>query len=123
MKKFIQHHPNCDLSNIPDNLIYINVFDWSPDWKISVKESGKERPVTHEMLIDPFFALVYQMPYSLESNYFSKSYDKKGGKMNHMFKVQAVTGCDPIEVTVTDRFGRTYTETLERPKPLTTDMP
>jgi hypothetical protein len=116
IQTFISHHPTCDLSNIPDNQIYINVFDWSPDWKVTVKEGGEERTVTHEMLIDPYFALIYQMPYSLESNYYSKSYNRSGGKMNHMFKVQATTDNQPIVVTVTDHFGRTYTETVERPK-------
>jgi hypothetical protein len=121
MQKFIEHYPTCDLSNIDDNLIYINVFDWAPDWKVSVKENGKELVVKHKMLVEPYLALTYEAPRSLALNTFSADYKRKG-KRNHMFVAKASTANAPIEITVTDRFGRTWTENMERPKAFTTTM-
>ena len=34
----------------------------------------------------------------------------------HMFRVQASSASSTLTITVTDRFGNTYTETMTRPK-------
>jgi hypothetical protein len=121
MRTFVEHYPTCDLSDIPDNLVYINVFDWSPDWKVSVKENGKELVVKHKMLIEPFYAVLYEAPRTVANNSFPNDYPRRA-KKNHMFLVHAKTADAPIEITVTDHFGRTYTETMERPKAFSPSM-
>ena len=37
-------------------------------------------------------------------------------KMGHLFSVQASDPSSTLHITVTDRFGRVYTETMKRPK-------
>ncbi|MCF0174442.1 MAG: calcineurin-like phosphoesterase C-terminal domain-containing protein [Bacteroidales bacterium] len=112
-QKLVEKYPaRGEILDIPDNMVYINVFDWAPDWKITVTENGKELPVVHERVEDPMLTLAYQLP---------KITDKVPEKfastrLNHMFTVQASEAESTLIITVTDRFGRTHTETMVRPK-------
>jgi hypothetical protein len=120
MQKFIAHYPKRDLSDVPDNQVYLNVFDWAPDWTISVKENGVELPVTHEILEDPFYTISFHMPITTSRDSYPSNYAK--ATVNHMFKIQANTATAPLDITVTDHFGRVYTEHMERPKAFSTSM-
>lgn len=118
-KKFIEHYPHRDFSNIDDNLVYINIWDWAPDWKVSVTENGKPLKVLHERLEDPLYARSYHFVKTSNGNY-PASYEKS--LINHMFMVRASKPNSTIEIKVTDHFGRVYREKMIRPKAFTTDM-
>jgi hypothetical protein len=120
MQRFIEHYPARDLSNVGDNEIYINVFDWSPDWTVTVTENGKQLSVTHEMLEEPFYTISYDFPRATRSGNYPDS--DKSKKMNHMFRAVAATADLPVTITVTDHFGRTFTEIMQRPKTFSPEM-
>lgn len=100
------------------NLVYINVWDYDPSWTISVKEKGKSLAVTQFTAKDPLYLAVYEA----EEHNLGYSISYPGGTTDHLFKVQASAPDTPLEITVTDRFGRTYTETMTRPKPFSFDI-
>jgi hypothetical protein len=43
-------------------------------------------------------------------------------KTAHLFKVKASSASSTLEIKVTDRFGKTYSETMKRPKAFSYDM-
>jgi hypothetical protein len=44
------------------------------------------------------------------------------GNTAHMFKAAASSAVSTLEITVTDRFGNIYSETMTRPKEFTTSI-
>lgn len=100
------------------NQVLINVWDYDPQWKVSVTENGRELPVTRlKDAKDPLYIAVYEA-YEHEHGY-SVSYP--GGATSHIFSVTASSPNSTLEISVTDRFGRTYSETMSRPKPFAPD--
>ena len=95
------------------NEVLLNVWDWDPSWEISVTENGRELPVTRLTDVkDPLYLAVYEA-YEYEHGY-SVSYP--AGGTDHIFSVTASSPTSTLEISVTDRFGRTSTETMTRPK-------
>ncbi len=102
-------------SGAPENSIWINVFNYDPQWKVSVKENGRELEVRREFLKDPLYnAAVY------ETKVGKGTYKVKPN--NHMFSAQAASATSDVEITVTDRFGRTFSQILKRPSYFGKDM-
>lgn len=97
-----------------DNYVYVNVWDYDPEWTVSVteKESGKTLEVKRVTICDPLFLIAYSAKrYNAGKNpSFSPFWT------NHMFVVQASSATSTLLVTVKDRFGRTYSQTMTRPK-------
>ena len=101
------------------NEVYINVWNWDPAWTVEVTENGA--PLTVSQIIsgekDPLHLIAYT----------AKRLNKNGAlsfptnQTNHLFKVTASGPSTTLEIKVTDRFGKVYTETMTRPKPFTTD--
>lgn len=99
------------------NYVYLNIWDYDPSWKISVKENGRTLRWTQFTAKEPLYLATYEAEeYNLG---YSVSYP--GGTTSHLFQVQASAPDTPLEITVTDRFGRVYTETMTRPKKFTFD--
>ena len=97
------------------NQVLINVWDYDPSWTITVKEDGRNLPVTQlKNKKDPLYLAVYEA-YEYEHGY-SVSYP--GGQNDHTFSVTASAPGTSLEISVTDRFGRKYTQTMKRPQPL-----
>lgn len=95
------------------NEILINVWDFDPEWTITVTESGKPLPVTRLTDVrDPLYLVAYEA-YEYDNGY-SVSYPSS--KTDHFFKATATSATSTVEVKVTDGNGRTYTETVARPK-------
>lgn len=113
LAEFVKHYPARDLRNVEDNLIYINVWDWAPDWKITVTENGRPLEVVRERLEDPLYTISYHLP-KTRNGHYPDSY--RECLQNHMFRVRTSDPTSSLQITVTDRFGRVYTETMERPK-------
>lgn len=94
------------------NEVILNVWDYNPKWKISVKENGKELTVSQFTGYDPLFLVAYSS-YRFKST-SSPSFNPSG--TNHLFRVSASSASSTLEISVTDDEGRTYTETMRRPK-------
>ena len=99
------------------NYVYINVWDYDPAWIVTVTENGKELPVKNVSKKDPLHIISYP----------AKRWNKNKGvtfeteSASHFFEVQASSPTSTLEITVTDRFGKTYKETMSRPKEFTVD--
>ena len=91
-----------------ENYVYINVWNYDPQWKVEVTEDGKALSVEKVTAKDPLHLIAYngQTP----GGGFGTSNTK------HMFMVKASSPTSTLEVKVTDRFGNVYTESMARPK-------
>lgn len=95
------------------NQVLINVWDYNSDWTISVTEDGKPLSVVNSTLYDPLYMIAYcrdRFANGAESLTFPPF------KTNHFFYVIASSPNSTLEITVTDDEGRTYKETMKRPK-------
>lgn len=107
---------DCGAYATPDssNIVLIDVFDYDPSWTISVTENGVSRSVTRITAKNPLHLLAYEAKrYNAGKTPTSEF---KTSASPNMFRVQASSPTSTLEITVTDRFGRTYTETMTRPK-------
>lgn len=103
------------------NQVLINVWNWNTDSKISVKTaSGTELTTTQVYYYDPLSIAALTIPYwdrggvnSTPGTYTTQRF--------HFFLVQCPDATTDLDITVTDKFGNTYTETMERPRVFSTD--
>ncbi len=97
------------------NTVYINVWAWEPTWKVVVKENGKDLPVKQIRKYDPLHSASYDIPRGASTSLsFPSEYTC------HLFEVTASSASSTLDITVTDSFGETYSETMTRPKSFTT---
>lgn len=121
VKAFRQKYPlRTNYSACRDNTVYINVWNWDSGWKISVKENGKELPVKQLRGEDPLHTLSYDIPRTASNGSLTSSF--KTYSTTHLFSAEAESATSTLEITVTDRFGVSYTESMTRPKAFTTYM-
>lgn len=102
------------------NEVLINVFAYDPRWKVEVTENGKQLAVTRENGYDPLH-IISQMCYRLQ-NKGTVTATHQPALTSHLFRVTASSPTSTLEVKVTDHEGRVHSETMTRPKPLTTTM-
>ena len=100
-----------------NNEVLINVWGYDPKWKIEVKEAGKTLTVNRVSVKDPLHIISYEAKRLNAGAVPTDSFVT--GTTAHMFKVTASSATSTLEITVTDRFGNVYTETMARPKDLT----
>ena len=101
-----------------DNEILLNVWEYDPAWKIQVTEQGRELDVVPVWTYDPLHELV------LTAKRLAADTAPNDGKdpsfltepWNHFFKVKASSPTATVEIRLTDRFGVTCTESMQRPK-------
>ncbi len=102
------------------NEVLINVWGFDEQWKVAVTENGAPLQVTRVEVKDPLHIISY------EALRLNKGATPTSGfvtaKTSHMFKVTASNATNTLEIKVTDRFGRAYTEQMERPKALAYSM-
>lgn len=100
-----------------NNEVLINVWNYDTQWTIEVKEGDKPLDVERVYKKDPLHIISYSAlrlniaatpTSSFESCYTS-----------HMFKVTASSATSTLNITVTDRFGNKFTQTMTRPKEFT----
>ena len=103
--------------SLPENTILLNVFNYDPQWTIEVKEDGKPLEVERSWLRDPLYAL------GVNGQAFSKKGAFRPNYNSHMFVANATSADSVIEIIVTDRFGRVYRHTMNRPGEFGLDMP
>ncbi len=109
-----------DYGTLDANMVYINVWNYDPQWKIEVTEGGKPLTVNRVFDRDPLHTLCYDIP--RVQNGGALTSDAASNRTSHMFAVKASTSSSTLEIKVTDRFGNVYTETMTRPKAFHTKM-
>ncbi len=99
------------------NEILINVWNYDPRWKVEVKEAGKALEVRRVAAKDPLHIISYEAKRLNAGAVPTSAFVT--GTTAHMFKAQASSATSTLEITVTDRFGNAYSETMTRPKAFT----
>lgn len=102
-----------EMNRYADNEVLLNVWNYDPEWEISVTENGKQLDVTRIWGNDPLHICAKTMK-RIDVIGYSEPY-------NHFFKVKASDASSTLEIRVTDRFGNVYTETMSRPKAMKVD--
>lgn len=94
------------------NDILVNVWDWEPGWTIRVTEQGRELQGVQVRGRDP----MHKIAYTGKTSAFFTCYN------NHMFKFRASSATSTVTVEVTDLFGHSSTQVMERPKSFSVEM-
>lgn len=117
LAEFLKHYPERRdfRKEAGRNRVYINIWCWEPAWKLSVKENGRELPVTREQTEDPLYVISYDVPQSVWKGRYPADYGTRN-KQHNLFVVEASAPDTTLEIEVTDAFGRVYRETMIRPK-------
>lgn len=107
-----------------DNKVMIHVWAWEPAWKISVKENGKELPVSEQKKMEnPQYTISYDMIKAVWDRGLANNKKFNHREVTpHMFIVQASAPDTTLEITVTDTFGKEYKQVMERPKAFSKTM-
>lgn len=124
-KSYLAKYPSrnnggYDYGTVGQNEVFINVWNYDPEWRIEVKEEGRTLPVTRVFQRDPLHTITFDIP-RVEKGYDANS-DWASCNSSHMFSVTASNAVSTLDITVTDRFGNVYTERMTRPKAYTTTM-
>ena len=101
-----------------ENDILVNVWDYDENWTVTIEENGTPLNVTKVPAYDPLHIIA-----------LTAERCKKDGsdpqfltaRWTHFFKATASAADSEVKVTVTDRNGKTYTETMTRPKAFSVD--
>ena len=119
---FVTGNPTRGYADVPENTVWLNV--WAHDkegWKISVREDSRELTVSTVRAYDPLHAISYDVPRCYATgNKPTASF--MSNQTSHLFSVQAASATSTLEITVTDRFGNKFTETMIRPKAFSTQI-
>lgn len=97
-----------------NNEVLINVWGYGPGWIIEVKEGGLVLPVERVSALDPLHIISYEAQRINAGAVPTSSFVT--AQTAHMFLVTASDAASTLQITVTDRFGNVYTETMLRPK-------
>ncbi len=113
-----------DMNEVPaeygggKNEVLINVFNWDPEWRVSVYEDGNPVEVHQVYAKDPLYSLIRD-----ETRMFDhRPDDWRAVNTVHMFSAVPAAGTSVVTVVVRDRFGNEYRENMVRPKPFSEDM-
>ena len=102
------------------NEVYINVWNYDPDWKIEVTENGKTLSATKVSVEDPLHLIAYTAP-AINSSKSAVNPTFATSANSHTWKVTASSATSTLDIKVTDRFGNVYTEKMQRPKAFSVD--
>ncbi len=95
-----------------ENDILINIWDWEQGWTLRVTEEGRELQGVQVRGKDPMHKI----------SYIGKTAPFQTGYNCHMWKFRASSPTSTVVIEATDLFGRTYTQTMERPKAFSVAM-
>lgn len=107
-----------DYNSVGDNEVLINLWGYEPfgkeGWTISVTENGTPLETRSVWLRDPLHTVSYDAPRTAKSGSYTKEFASV--ESSHMLLVKTSSATSALEITVTDKFGNTSTETMTRPK-------
>ncbi|MDR2282386.1 MAG: calcineurin-like phosphoesterase family protein [Sphingobacterium sp.] len=102
------------------NQVLINIWGYQDNWQISIKENGQTLPYSRVFKKDPLHLISYDLQRinvnADPTSSFTTIYT------GHLFLTTASNATSTLEITVTDEFGRKYTETMTRPKAFSYSM-
>ncbi len=103
------------MSSYPANTILVNVWDYDDNWTVTISEDGKDLSVTKDYAYDPAHIMALTAPRyaATDSPNFTTA------KWPHFFNAKASSPNSTVIVTVKDRNGNVFTETMARPKVFT----
>ena len=99
-----------------NNYVYINVWDYKPSWRITVKEQmsdGNEKSLTPVKVetYDPLFCMMYE-----------KGLTDSGPQLSGtIFRVQASSPATTLTIEVKDEYLNSSKEIMQRPKTFSID--
>lgn len=100
-----------------NNEVLVNVWGYGPGWTVEMFERGKPLQVERVRSKDPLYLLSCPVPYLTRGNELIGTVRPVFSW--HFFKAKARKADSDITIRVTDRFGRTHTQTMHRPKAMT----
>ncbi len=103
-----------------DNVVRINVFNYNEKWKVKVTENGKNLTVKRVNGYDPLWTI--SVPCYMVNSGKTPTSGKMPTQTSHLFDVQTSSPTSTLEIEVTDEWGKTYKETMIRPKALNINM-
>lgn len=115
-KDFIKY--STAMQSYSANAILVNVWDYDPDWTVSISENGRELNVTPVAAYDPAHIAALSAP-RCKSAGANSTPSFLTSSWNHFFLTNASSANSTVVITVKDRNGKTYTETMTRPKTFT----
>lgn len=117
----VTDYKTTDYGSLPANSVLLNVWDYDDQWEITVKDksSGQTLNWTRKLIQDPLHRLVYEYTRALKDG---KTDTFNSEKNSHMFLIETDNATSSLEIVVKNRFGKTFTETLVRPKDFTYSM-
>lgn len=115
VKAFKNMYPRwTDYSDVPENYIYVNLWAWDPEGKLTITENGKELPIEIVSEENPLFLLSYMLRTTLWLNIVDYKGTQKPRKFQ-LFRAKASSPDTPVEISWTDYFGKETRQTLSRP--------
>ncbi|WP_108245165.1 calcineurin-like phosphoesterase C-terminal domain-containing protein [Muricauda brasiliensis] len=103
-----------------NNEVLINIWGYDDQWQIEVSENGRSLDVSRVKMMDPLHIISYD---ALRLNVGAQPTGAFAtSETGHLFKVQASAPNSTLEIKVTDRFGRVYAQSMERPKAFSTSI-
>ncbi|WP_418500446.1 calcineurin-like phosphoesterase C-terminal domain-containing protein [Flagellimonas sp.] len=100
------------------NEVLINIWGYDDQWQIEVSENGQPLDISRVKTLDPLHIISYEAKRLNVGAQPTGSFTTN--ETAHLFKVRASAPDTTLEIRVTDRFGRVYTESMERPKAFST---
>ena len=88
----------------------MNVYNWDDDWRISVRENGREIGAKRTWTRDPLYRLIRRDALPTRPTAFLAINNA------HMFVVETSDAASTLDIVVTDGAGRRYRQRVERPK-------
>ena len=124
-KSYLSKYPSrtnggYDYASVGENEVFINVWNYDPEWRVEVFENGVSLPVTRLLQRDPLHTIVFDIP-RVEQGAEATS-DWASCPMSHIFSATASSATSTLEIKVTDRFGNQWSEQMVRPKAFTKSM-
>ncbi|WP_321995517.1 calcineurin-like phosphoesterase family protein [Draconibacterium orientale] len=113
-KYSVRNGEGNDYASVEENVVFLNIWNYDPEWEISVTEDGTELSVKRIYERDPFHTLCYDYPRMVFDSYVHNEWTSV--KNSHMFQVKAASPNSTLQIKVTDRFGSVYEEAMTRPK-------
>lgn len=95
-----------------DNKLLVNVFDFDEEWTVTATEGGTPLSVKRIDGYDPLHIIHFNTK-RMNTNSTSMTFPTL--MTSHLFEVSAHSATTPVTITVIDRFGRQYVETVNRP--------
>lgn len=102
------------------NNVYILVWDWYDGWSISIKEGTKSLDYYKcSDYWDPLYMISSMATRCNKADSGSYTLDMPPLYMGNMFIAKASSATSTVTITVTDPYGRSQTQVIERPRPFT----